>query len=154
MLQQTGAMKDALHTLLGEKKLLPTEDVAPVPIPNVDRRQYLTGVNLTGDFVVFIVRTSGSMLDDTIDAAAARLGDSDDKKREAPKWQRTLHSLEWMLANPAPESHFQILFFAEDTTSVLPTRGDEWFSVKDKKTMSEIVAKINSVVPQGGANLE
>jgi len=41
MLQQTGALKDALHTLLGEKKALPTEDVAPpVPIPNIDRRQY------------------------------------------------------------------------------------------------------------------
>src|SRR5204863_895960 len=44
MLQQTGAMKDALNTLLGEKKNLPTEDHAPIPIPNVDRRQYLTGV--------------------------------------------------------------------------------------------------------------
>src|SRR5947199_7540875 len=44
MLQQTGALKDAMHTLLGEKKALPTEDHAPVPIPNVDRRQYLTGV--------------------------------------------------------------------------------------------------------------
>src|SRR5256885_1954113 len=33
MLQQTGAMKDALNTLLGEKKLLPTDDHAPIPIP-------------------------------------------------------------------------------------------------------------------------
>src|SRR3954467_1981506 len=50
MLQQTGAMKDALNTLLGEKKALPTADVAaPVPIPNVDRHQYLTGVRLNGD---------------------------------------------------------------------------------------------------------
>src|SRR5205085_8513919 len=61
MLQQTGAMKDALATLLGEKKNLPTEDHAPVPIPNIDRRQYLTGVRLTGDFIVFMVRMSGSM---------------------------------------------------------------------------------------------
>ena len=83
MLQQTGAMKDALNTLLGEKKNLPTEDHAPIPIPNVDRRQYLTGVRLNGDFIVFVVRLSGSMLDDTIDAAASRLEDSDLKKREA-----------------------------------------------------------------------
>src|SRR3954468_11686073 len=56
MLQQTGALKDALHSLLGEKKALPTEDVAPpVPIPNIDRRQYLTGVKLNGEFVVFLV---------------------------------------------------------------------------------------------------
>ena len=100
MLQQIGALKDALHALLGEKKALPTEETPPpIPIPNVDRRQYLTGVKLHGEFVVFLVRTSGSMLDDTIDAAAARLEDSDEKKREAPKWRRTVAALEWMLAS-------------------------------------------------------
>ena len=155
MLQQTGALKDALHTLLGEKKALPTEDIAPpVPIPNVDRRQYLTGVKLQGEFVVFLVRTSGSMLDETIDAAAARLEDSDEKKREAPKWKRVIQSLEWMLASLDPDTHFQILFFNEETTSILPTRGDEWFSTKDRKTMTEVVTKLHSVVPKGGANLE
>jgi hypothetical protein len=154
MLQQTGAMKDALNTLLGEKKALPTDDHAPIPIPNIDRRQYLTGVKMTGEFVVFIVRASGSMLDETIESASARLGDSDAKKREAPKWQRVIHSLEWMLASLGPDTHFQILFFNEDVTPVLPARGDEWFSVTDRKTMADVVAKINAVVPQGGANLE
>src|ERR1044071_4675029 len=137
MLQQTGALKDALHTLLGEKKALPTEDIAPpVPIPNVDRRQYLTGVKLQGEFVVFVVRTSGSMLDDTIDAAAARLDDTDRKQREAPKWQRMIQSLEWMLASLDPETHFQILCFNEETTSIIPSRLEEWFSTKDRKTMT------------------
>jgi hypothetical protein len=154
MLQQTGAMKDALNTLLGEKKNLPTEDHAPVPIPNVDRRQYLTGVRLQGNFVVFVVRMSGSMLGETIDDAASRLEDSDDKKREAPKWQRTVHALEWMLASLGPDTHFQILFFNEDVVPVLPDRVDEWFSTKDKKTVGEIVKRLHQVVPKGGANLE
>ena len=155
MLQQTGALKDALHSLLGEKKALPTEDIAPpVPIPNVDRRQYLTGVKLQGEFVVFLVRTSGSMLDDTIDTAVARLDDSDDKKREAPKWQRVIQSLEWMLASMDPETHFQILLFGEETTPIIATRGEEWFSTSDRKTMTEVLARLHKLVPQGGANLE
>ena len=154
MLQQTGAMKEALDRLLGMKKELPTEEHAPIPIPEIDRRQYLTGVKLHGEFIVFLVRASGSMLDETIDAAAARLEDSDVKKREAPKWQRTVHALEWMLASLGPETHFQILFFNEETTPILPTRGDEWFSTKDKRTIGEIVSRLHAVVPQGGANLE
>ncbi|MES2697566.1 MAG: vWA domain-containing protein [Verrucomicrobiota bacterium] len=155
MLQQTGNMKDALHNLLGEKKAIPTEEVAPpVPIPNIDRRQYLTGVKLSGEFVVFLVRASGSMLDETIDAAAARLEDSDEKKRAAPKWQRVIHSLQWMLASLDPETHFQILLFNEETTSILKGRGEEWFSTTDRKTMSEIIKEMNNVVPKGGANLE
>lgn len=154
MLQQTGAMKDALHTLLGEKNALPTDDHAPVPIPNIDRRQYLTGVKLQGEFVVFLVRASGSMLDESIELASARLGDSETKKREAPKWQRTIHSLQWMLASLDPEQHFQIFFFNEETSPILPNRGDEWFSTKDKKAISEVMKRLNEVVPQGGANLE
>ena len=154
MLQQTGALKDALHTLLGEKKNLPTEDVAPVPIPNIDRRQYLTGVKLTGEFIVFLVRCSGSMLDETIDAAASRLGDPDDKKREAPKWQRVVHSLEWMLASLDPETHYQIIFFNEDIVPIIPARADEWFTTKDKKTTSEVIKRLNEITPGGGANLE
>jgi hypothetical protein len=154
MLQQTGAMKDALNTLLGEKKNLPTEDHAPIPIPNVDRRQYLTGVKLQGEFVVFLVRSSGSMLDDTIDAATARLADTDAQKREAPKWQRAVRALEWMIASLDPETHFQIFFYNEETVPILPNRGDEWFSTTDKKTLSEIVQRLHEVVPQGGSNLE
>jgi hypothetical protein len=155
MLQQTGALRDALHALLGEKQALPTEVAPPpVPIPNVDRRQYLTGVKLQGEFVVFLVRTSGSMLDDTIDAAVARLDDSDEMKRQAPKWQRVVQSLQWMLASLGPETRFQILFFNEETTPVLPTRGDEWFSTTDRPAMTEILKRLDAVVPRGGANLE
>jgi hypothetical protein len=155
MLQNTGAMKDALNTLLGEKKALPTTDVpTPIPIPNVDRHQYLTGVRLHGDFILFVVRSSGSMLDETIDAAVARLEDSDEKKREAPKWQRVIASLIWMLASLEPESHFQILFFADDVMPVLPTRADEWFSTSDKKTVAEIVKRLKEWVPKGNANME
>src|SRR5213078_236332 len=101
MLQQTGAMKDALARLLGEKKNLPTEDHAPIPIPNVDRRQYLTGVRLHGDFVVFVIRMSGSMLGDTIDDAASRLDDTDEKKRGAEvAARRSFARMDDQLARP------------------------------------------------------
>jgi hypothetical protein len=155
MLQQTGALKDALHSLLGEKKALPTEDVAPpVPIPNIDRRQYLTGVKLNGEFVVFLVRASGSMLGDTIDEAASRLEESDEKKRQAPKWLRTVHALQWMLASMDPDTHFQIFFWGEEVAPILPNRGEEWFSTKDKKLMAEVIKRLDEVVPKGGANME
>lgn len=154
MLQQTGAMKDALATLLGEKKNLPMEDHAPIPIPNIDRRQYLTGVKLNGEFILFLVRCSGSMLDETIDSATLRLEDTDDKKREAPKWRRTVQALQWMIASLDPNTHFQVLFFNDDVMPVLENRGDEWFSTGDKKTINEIVKRIDNFVPRGGANME
>jgi hypothetical protein len=154
MLQQTGSMKDALASLLGEKKALPTEDQAPLPIPNIDRSQYLTGFKLQGDYIVFLVRVSGSMLDDTIDTASARLEDPDAKKLEAPKWQRTIRALEWMIATLDPDTHFQIHFFNEETFPILPERPDQWYSTKDKELIGQIVKKLHTIVPHGSANLE
>lgn len=154
MLQQTAAMKEALDRLLAQKEAMPTQEEPSIPIPEVDRRQYLTGVKLHGEFVVFVVRASGSMLGDTIDEAASRLEDSDEKKREAPKWQRTVYALQWLLANLEPDTHFQILLFNEETTPILPERGEDWFTISDRQTTAEILKNLNEIVPRGGANLE
>jgi len=59
-----------------------------------------------------------------------------------------------MIATLDPGTHFQILFFNEDTLPVLPNRADEWFSPGDHQAIGEIVKKLHSIVPQGGANLE
>jgi hypothetical protein len=154
LLQETGALKDALDKLLGEKKALPTEDVQPVPIPNEARRQYLTGVRLDGKNVLFLVRVSGSMLGDTLDDAILRLQDPEFKKREAPKWQRTIKAVEWMVANLDPDARFQILLFNEETVPLLSNRGDEWIARTDRQGVQEALTRLHQVVPQGSANLE
>ncbi len=155
LLQQVSTLKDAMAKLLEEKEAMPTvPETPPLPIPNVDRQQYLTGVRMEGNYVLFIVRASGSMLDETIEGAAARLQDPDFQKRDAPKWQRTLRSLEWLIASLDPEIRFQILLFNEEASPVLPARAQEWFSPRDNQVVGEVVNRLRAVVPQGGANLE
>ena len=154
LLQQTGALKDALDNLLGKKKALPTEDVQPLPIPNEDRRQYLTGVKFEGTHVLFLVRVSGSMLGDTIDDAVGLLDQPEFKRRESPKWQRVVKSLEWMLANLGPEANFQILLFNDETTPLLPSKGDAWVARADRQGLQDVLTKLHTIVPGGSANLE
>ena len=154
LLQQTGALKDALDNLLGKKKALPTEDVQPLPIPNEDRRQYLTGVKFEGTHVLFLVRVSGSMLGDTIDDAIGLLDQPEFKRRESPKWQRVVKSLEWMLANLGPEANFQILLFNDETTPLLPSKGDAWVARSDRQGLQDVLTKLHTIVPGGSANLE
>jgi hypothetical protein len=154
LLQQTGALKKALDTLLGEKKALPTEDNQPLPIPNEDRRQYLTGVKFDGTRVLFLVRVSGSMLGDTIDEAVALLEEPEFKKRESPKWQRVVKSLEWMIANLGPEASFQVLLFNDDTKPLLPAQGDAWIARTDKQGLQDVLTRLHTIVPGGSANLE
>jgi hypothetical protein len=155
MLQEIAAMQEALHALLGEKRDLPTEEKAPpVPIPNPDRRQYLTGVRLNEEFVVFVLRASGSMLDDTIEGATALLAETDEKKRQSSKWRRVIASMQWLLASLDPDTRFQILVFNDESKPLLTNRAKEWFDPRDKTTMAEIVRSLDAIVPTGSANLE
>jgi len=156
LLQQMSTLKDELAKLVALEKSLPKEEEQPVPIPEVDRRQYLTGIKLEGEHVLLLVRVSGSMLGDSLEDAIARLEDPDFKKREAPKWQRVLKAVDWLVANLEPKTNFQILLFNDTTVSLLPTRGNgnEWLARSDRQAVQECLARLRQVVPQGSANLE
>ncbi len=157
LLERTKEMRSTMAQLQNDVEKLPTEEDQPVPIPEIDRRQYLSGFKLDGDgaqYILFVVRSSGSMLGDSIDEAVSRLGEPDFKKREAPKWQRAVKSVEWLIAGLGPEAYFHILLFNEETIPLLPNRGESWIARKDKQGVREALDKLHQVVPQGSANLE
>lgn len=152
MLERLAQMQKEMEQLLDLQNTLPKEDEQPVPIPDIDRRQYLTGVKLEGERVLFILRASGSMLGESIEDAFARLQEPDFKKREAPKWQRVVRSIEWMISQLAPEQSFQILVFNEETKPLVPA-GD-WIRRDDQTAVRDALTRLRQVVPQGSANLE
>lgn len=152
MLERMAQMQKELEQLLDLQKTLPKEDEQPVPIPDLDRRQYLTGVKLEGERVLFILRASGSMLGESIEDAISRLQEPDFKKREAPKWVRVVRSIEWMISQLAPEQSFQILVFNEETKPLVP--GGDWIRRDDVTAVRDALARLRQVVPQGSANLE
>lgn len=154
LLRQIAALKDEEAKLLADLKNMPEEEQQPVPIPEVDRRQYLTGVQMEGSHILFIVRASGSMLGDTIDEAIGRLEDPDFKKREAPKWQRVIKSMEWLVASLGPEANFQILLFNEETVPLIADRDDGWIARSNRASVQQALTKLKQVVPKGSANLE
>ncbi|MFZ5496458.1 MAG: hypothetical protein ACOZE5_14130 [Verrucomicrobiota bacterium] len=154
LLRQLAALKQEEARLMADLKNVPEEEQQPVPIPDVDRRQYLTGVQMEGSHILFVVRASGSMLGDTIDEAIARLDEPDFKKREAPKWQRVVRSLHWLVASLAPDANFQILLFNEETVPLLPDRADGWVARSDRAGVQDALTRLKQVVPKGSANLE
>ena len=94
------------------------------------------------------------MLGETLDEAVSRLDDPDFRKREAPKWQRVVKAVEWLIASLWPETRFQVLLFNGETRPLLPSRADEWIARSDRPAVRETLDKLRQVVPQGSANLE
>ncbi len=148
-------LEESKDTLLGELDEIPTiEEEVLVPIPNFIRRQYLTDFKMDGERVLIIVEASGGMLDDDTDAILDRLEDTDKEKRQAPKWQRVLRSVEWLLGSMRPPTKFQLHYFNREPHPMVEDYRNQWLNLDDRKTISEVLTQMKQIVPQGGANLE
>lgn len=155
LMQNESEMKKENEKLLAEKEELATTEVPdPVPIPNVKRRQYLTGFKLEGQYILFLVRASGSMVGNTVEEAIAMQSKTDEEKRQSDKWQRVVRSLRWLISSLPEDSAFNVMLFAEDTEPLLDDYAVDWIGRDDQDTIREVLDELALVVPKGGANLE
>lgn len=155
LLQSESKMRKDMEELLAEKEDLATAEIPdPVPIPNVKRRQYLTGFQMEGEHILFLVRASGSMVGNTIEEAIALQNKTDDEKRESAKWIRVVDSVRWLISSLPADSSFQVMLFAEDTQPLIDTHTVDWIFRDDADLIREVLDALGEVVPQGGANME
>jgi hypothetical protein len=116
-------------------------------------RQYLTGLKLGGERVLILVDGSASMLADTVVNAVRRRNMDDEQKKQSPKWQWTLRTLEWLLAQLPPSSRFQVYIFnTEIQTAVAGTEG-EWLDAADDLALENAVTGIRDYSPGAGTSL-
>lgn len=155
LLQSESKMKKDLEELLAQKEELATTDVPdPVPIPNVARRRYLSGFQMQGEHILFLVRASGSMVGNTIEEAIELQSKSDEEKRESAKWVRVVDSVRWLISALPAESSFQVMMFNEETKPLIPTHSVDWVFREDSEMIQDMLDELADFVPSGGANME
>ncbi|NIM69116.1 MAG: VWA domain-containing protein [Xanthomonadales bacterium] len=117
-------------------------------------RQYLTGLMLGGERVLILVDGSASMLADTVVNAVRRRNMDDEQKRNSPKWQWTVRTVEWLLAQLPPSSRFQIYIFNTEATPAVADSAGEWLDAADSLQLEDAVAGLREFSPGGGTSLE
>jgi hypothetical protein len=117
-------------------------------------RQYLTGLVLGGERVMILVDGSASMLADTVVNAVRRRNMEPEKRVEAPKWQWTVRTVEWLLAQLPPSSRFQVYLFNTEAFPSLPGSEGEWLDAADSLQLEEAVEGLLAFAPEGGTSLE
>ena len=116
-------------------------------------RQYLTGLKLGGERVLILVDGSASMLADTVVNAVRRRNMEDEQKKQSTKWQWTLRTVEWLLAQLPPSSRFQVYMFnTEASAAILGTEG-EWLDAADSLDLEQAVAATKQFSPGSGTSL-
>jgi len=140
---------------LSEKKALERESGRQVrPFEGDGHRQYLTGLKLGGKRVLILIDSSASMLDRTIVNIVRWKIRDDALRRMAPKWLKTVSTVEWIIANLPVDSSIQAYHFSEKTSSLTTESPSSWLAVTDSSRIDEIVANLRHIGPIGGTNLE
>jgi len=117
-------------------------------------RQYLTGLKIGGEHILIAFDTSASMLDDTIVNVLRRRNMDDERKKKAPKWVRTVATVEWLAAQFPLESQFQIIGFSESTKTMADGTEGHWIDVSNAKDLERAITAVKTTVPAGGTNLD
>ncbi len=114
-------------------------------------RQYLTGLKVGGKRILILVDASASMLDETIVNIIRLRNMSDDARRNAGKWQRTVHTVEWLLSQLPVDSEFQVIAFDVDA-KFLAGEG-KWMAASQNTNLNQVMSRLNVLVPGGGTSL-
>lgn len=117
-------------------------------------RQYLTGLNLGGERVLILVDGSASMLADTVVNAVRRRNMDEERRVEAPKWQWTVRTVEWLLAQLPPSSRFQLYIFNTEAFPAVVGSEGEWLDAADSLELEDAVDGLKAYAPDGGTSLE
>ena len=116
-------------------------------------RQYLTGLKLGGERVMILVDGSASMLADTVVNAVRRRNMDDSDKKQSPKWQWTLRTVEWLLAQLPPSSRFQVYMFNTSATPALQGSEGEWLDAADSLALEKVIQGVRQYSPGDGTSL-
>lgn len=117
-------------------------------------RQYLSGFFLGGQRILILVDSSTSMLDSTLINIIRTRNLSDDRKKQAPKWQRVVKTVDWVSTQLPITSRYQIWKFSDTYASAVPGTEDQWLEVADRDQLNDAIENIGDTVPSNGTNME
>ena len=147
------ALQNSTKLLKDRKPETPRTGTRKVGFSGDGQRQYLTGLKLGGKRTLILVDRSASMLDETIVNVVRRKLMSSAQKQRAPKWQRTVRSVNWLIANLQPGTQFQVYAFSTKAEPVLAGTGGQWLRADSQRDLDGTLTGLRSIVPEGGTSL-
>jgi hypothetical protein len=116
-------------------------------------RQYLTGLKVGGERILFLVDASTSMLDDTVVGAIRRRHLSNAEKRESKKWQRAVDTVDWLTTQIPASSKFQIYAFNVKPIPLVEGSEGEWIEASAPGALDGALQALEATVPGRGTSL-
>lgn len=152
---QVATLRQRVEVLEQKTQQLREQDQGPdlVKLQGQGERQYLTGLKLGGNRVLILVDASASMLDDTLVNIIRRRNMSDAVKLKSPKWQRTVRTVEWLVAQLPRHSRYQIYIFSTRANPSTPDTRGQWLETSNPKAINTSLNRLRATIPAQGTSL-
>lgn len=147
------ALQNSARLLQSRKPPVPKTGDRKVGFTGDGQRQYLTGLKLGGKRTLILVDRSASMLDETIVNIVRRKLMQAAQKARAPKWQRTIRSVNWLVANLQSGTQFQIYAFSTKAEPAISGTNGRWLSADNEDDLQGALNGLRNMVPEGGTSL-
>jgi hypothetical protein len=118
------------------------------------QRQYLSGLYMGGNRILVLVDMSASMLDESLVNIIRTRNMPLEYQRQAPKWQRTVHIVDWLTSQFPVASQYQVMGFNEEVFPILEGTEGMWLEVADRDELDELVRRLGDRAPARGSNLQ
>ena len=150
---QSAALENATRLLRTKASFKWQAGRKPIGFSGDGRRQYLTGLKLGAERTLVLLDSSASMLGETVVSVIRRKLMNPANRRSAPKWQRALRTVHWLLANLRPGKQFQIYYFNTQAGALIPGSDGKWLSTDDAAGLSTALSAARLIAPTGGTSL-
>ena len=117
-------------------------------------RQYLTGLKVGGQRILILVDVSASMMDESVVNVIRLRNMSDVKRMAAPKWRRTVATVDWLTAQLPVKSQFQAYGYNTQAKALVPGSDGRWLAANDGAALNDTLKTLRTTVPTGGTSLE
>lgn len=119
--------------------------------PQTKEESYLLGLKVEGKRIGILLDTSASMTEEALIDIIRRKVGTDSDKRQGKKWQRTLRIARWLLARLPESSHFSVVTFNNEASSLGKQAANK---ANDTDDLQAVLGDINRLTPTNGTNLE
>jgi hypothetical protein len=155
--QRLDRMKDELSQLEEQREDLAQQAGEAANLRRVQgegRRQYLSGLRMSGKRVLILVDASASMLAGDIVNVLRLRNQPPEVRRNAPKWRRAVDTVDWITAHLRSDGSFQLYTFGTRAQPVLPGSAGTWIPNADGRKVDEAVQVLRTHAPAGGTSLD
>ena len=156
--EEIAALRTRIKDLENKKKQLETETAKTGEqtrsYAGEGTRQYLTGLEVTGNRILVLLDTSASMLDETIVNIIRRKHMTGARRTGSAKWKQAVAMVDWLSTRFPVGGNYQIYAFNTEVRSVLPGTEGKWLQVSDTAQLNSAIAATRDLVPDGGTSLE